>query len=152
MSKHSVGYTIESALNLARSLKYGPLPKPEDPVLEPEEALDLIREERRTCGFNWLTGEAAEEAIMAYLKQQEESKRSTANNGNAVLPELKKGDVLFKTGPDGRQTEFTVIKVGKGTEFDEPVYFLSGMYGVKLRKAYTGEELSTLGYGLKEKG
>ena len=75
---------------------------------------------------------------------------STGRNAmESVLPELKKGDVLFKTGPDGTITEFTVIKVGKGAEFDEPVYFLSGMYGVKLTKAYTGEELSTMGYGLK---
>ena len=70
----------------------------------------------------------------------------------SVLPELRKDDVLFKPCPDGTVTEFTVVKVGKGTEFDEPVYFLSGMYGVKLRKAYTGEELSNLGYRLKEKG
>ena len=65
-----------------------------------------------------------------------------------VLPELEKGDVLFK--PDGGPDEFTVIKVGKGKEFDAPVYYLSGMYGVKLKRAYAGEELSALGYRLKK--
>ena len=70
----------------------------------------------------------------------------------SFLPELRKGNVLFKIGPDGKQTEFTVVKVGKGTEFHEPVYFLSGLYGIKLKKAYAGEELSTMGYRIKEKG
>lgn len=149
MSEHSVGYTIESALNLARSLKYGPLPKPEDPFPEPEEALELIRQERRTCGFTWLTGDAAEEVIVARLQQEKTTEKSRSNNVNAVLPELKKGDVLFKIGSDGKQTEFTVAKVGNGKEFDEPVYYLVGMYGVKLTKAYAGEELSMMGYGLK---
>ena len=52
-------YTLEQALSLAQNLKYGPLPNPEDPIPEPEEALAIISEERRTCGFNWITGETA---------------------------------------------------------------------------------------------
>ncbi|MEI6809740.1 MAG: hypothetical protein WCN95_13545 [bacterium] len=64
MSEHSAGYTLESALQLARCLKYGPLPKPDDPIPGLKEALALIREERRTCGFNWLTGAVAEEVIL----------------------------------------------------------------------------------------
>ena len=60
-------YTLEQALRLARNLKYGPLPNPEDPIPEPEEALAIISEERRTCGFNWITGETAAETIRAYL-------------------------------------------------------------------------------------
>ena len=51
--------TVEKALNLARDLMYGPLPKPNDPTPSVDEAIEIIREERRTCGFNWLTGEAA---------------------------------------------------------------------------------------------
>ena len=65
-----------------------------------------------------------------------------------ILPELKKGDVLFK--PDSASNDFTVVKVGRGKEFDEPVYFLSGMYGVKLKRPYTGEILAGMGYRLKE--
>ena len=69
-------YTIGSALTIARTLKYGPLPKPEDPFPGLMEALELIREERRTCGFNWLTGAAAEEVIPAHLPQAGRAKRS----------------------------------------------------------------------------
>ena len=67
---------------------------------------------------------------------------------STVMPELKKGDVVVKRGTDGTLTMFRVIRVGKGTEFDEPVYYLSGVYGVKLRNAYTGEELASMGYRL----
>ena len=54
---------LDNALNIARSLKYGPLPGPQDHAPSVEEAIELIHEERRTCGFNWLTGAAAEEAL-----------------------------------------------------------------------------------------
>lgn len=60
--------TLDDALQIARGLKHGPLPKPTDPVPAAEEALSLIREERRTCGFNWLTGAAAEVALRNALR------------------------------------------------------------------------------------
>ena len=44
--------TLGDALSLARNLKHGPLPKPGDPVPSVREALRLVHEERRTCGFN----------------------------------------------------------------------------------------------------
>ena len=59
--------TVEKALNLARNLKYGPLPKPNDPTPTVEEAVSIINEERRTCGFNWLTGEAAEKVLREHI-------------------------------------------------------------------------------------
>lgn len=55
--------TVNEALPIARSLTFGPLPKAEDPMPSMEEAIALIHEERRTCGFNWLTGEAAEQVL-----------------------------------------------------------------------------------------
>ena len=61
---------ITDALNLARNLKYGPLPKPDDPLPTVEEAIQLIQRERRDCGFNWLTGEAAEQALRAAHKRR----------------------------------------------------------------------------------
>ena len=60
---------FEDALALARNLKHGPLPKPGDPAPSVREALALVREERRACGFNWLTGEAAEEALREALRR-----------------------------------------------------------------------------------
>jgi len=69
---------------------------------------------------------------------------------NDILPELKKGDVLAKADGKDHVRTFIVIKVGKGREFDEPVYYLQGMYGAKLKKAYTGEDLAGIGYRLKE--
>ncbi len=67
----AVNYTLKQALALARNLKYGPLPKPDDPTPSPKEALKIIEEERRTCGFNWITGETAAEVIRAQLAQAE---------------------------------------------------------------------------------
>lgn len=61
--------TLEDALALARNLKHGPLPKPGDPMPSVREAVRLVSEERRTCGFNWLTGEAAEEALREDLRR-----------------------------------------------------------------------------------
>ena len=55
--------TVVKALELARNLKYGPLPKPDDPTPTVKEAVSIISEERRSCGFNWLTGEAAETVL-----------------------------------------------------------------------------------------
>ena len=56
--------TVNDALEIARNLKYGSLPRRDDPMPCVAEAIKLIREERQTCGFNWLTGEAAEQALM----------------------------------------------------------------------------------------
>ena len=66
-----------------------------------------------------------------------------------ALPELKKGDVLIHKMRNGEVSTLTVIKVGKGAEFDEPVYYLRGMYGVKIRQPYTGEALAALEYRLR---
>jgi hypothetical protein len=60
--------TIERALALAHILKYGPFPKPGDPAPTVEEAIGIINEARGACGFNWLTGEAAENV----LREQQE--------------------------------------------------------------------------------
>jgi hypothetical protein len=57
----------EDALEIARNLKHGPLPGLDDPVPPVGEAIRLIREERRSCGFNWLTGEAAENVLREAL-------------------------------------------------------------------------------------
>jgi hypothetical protein len=61
--------TVEKALSLARDLMYGPLPNPNDPTPSVEEAIGIIREERRTCGFNWITGEAAEKVLCERQKR-----------------------------------------------------------------------------------
>ena len=55
--------TVDEALSIARNLRYGPLPKPDDPTPRLCEAVSLIHEERRKCGFNWLTGEKAEDIL-----------------------------------------------------------------------------------------
>ncbi len=55
------------ALALARNLKYGPLPTPTDPTPTPEEAASIIAEEARTCGFTWLTGACALQALGDHL-------------------------------------------------------------------------------------
>ena len=64
-----------------------------------------------------------------------------------VLPELKKGDALVRS-LNGAPEEVTVRQVGRGKEFDEPVYLLTGRYGVKLKTAYTIEQLAGMGFKL----
>ena len=66
MCEHAFGYTFGAALELARGLKHGPLPARVDPAPSPEEAIEIIGQERRTCGFNWITGEVAQAVIKAY--------------------------------------------------------------------------------------
>lgn len=56
-------YTLDDALALARSIKYGPLMMPSDPTPEILEAIELIRRELSTCGFNWITGQVALEVL-----------------------------------------------------------------------------------------
>lgn len=68
METHASGYTVVAALELARSLKHGPLPKPDDPTPTLQQAIEIIGEERRTCGFNWITGEVAGAVLRACLE------------------------------------------------------------------------------------
>ena len=68
--------TVENALSLARDLKYGPLPKPDDPTPTIQEAIEVIHEARRTCGHTWLTGEAAIEIL-----REHRGSRKTLNKG-----------------------------------------------------------------------
>jgi hypothetical protein len=63
--------TVDDALALARNLKYGPLPKPDDPTPSVDEAIVIISEERRACRFNWLTGEAAEKVLREHRQRKE---------------------------------------------------------------------------------
>jgi len=79
MNEHSTGYTVGSALELARALKHGPLPAPTDPTPRPQEAVEIISQERRTCGFNWITGEVAEAVVRAYVE-------GTQATGNTACP------------------------------------------------------------------
>ena len=78
MYEHSTGYTFDAALELARTLKHGPLPAASDPTPTPEEAIQIIREERRTCGFNWITGEVAVNVISAYMAGAKAAKNAAS--------------------------------------------------------------------------
>jgi hypothetical protein len=62
--------TVNEALELVRRLKYGPLPRPSLPTPSLEEAVRLIRQSRRDCGFNWLTGIEAEKVICAQIYER----------------------------------------------------------------------------------
>jgi len=55
--------TVEFALRQARLLKHGPFPKEGDDTPTVDEAISLIHEMRRTCGFNWITGACCEEVL-----------------------------------------------------------------------------------------
>lgn len=54
---------MEFALRQARLLKHGPFPKATDDTPTVDEAIALIHEQRRTCGFNWITGTRCEELL-----------------------------------------------------------------------------------------
>jgi hypothetical protein len=62
--------TVEKALHLARNVKYGPLPKPDDPTPTIKEAIEAIHEARRTCWHTWLTGEAAENVLRDHQERR----------------------------------------------------------------------------------
>lgn len=55
--------TTESALSLARTLMYGPIPKESDPTPSVNEAIELIHQRLATCGFTWITGTVSEEVL-----------------------------------------------------------------------------------------
>ncbi len=63
--------TIDDALSLATRLhpSNGVLPDKSDVKPTIPEAIALIHEERRTCGFNWITGRVAEEVLRDALAQ-----------------------------------------------------------------------------------
>ena len=63
--------TVEKALDLARNLEYGPIPKPNDPVPTVEEAIRIIHEARLRSGHNWLTGEAAERVLREHVGEKQ---------------------------------------------------------------------------------
>lgn len=56
-------YTLDEALSLARSLKYGPFTKPSDPTPEVPEAIEIIRKALKASTFNWITGRVALEVL-----------------------------------------------------------------------------------------
>jgi hypothetical protein len=60
---HNGQYTVEQALSLARGCKYGPLPKPTDPTPGIDEAIEIIRNDPTMRACNWITGQAAIEAL-----------------------------------------------------------------------------------------
>lgn len=55
--------TFQAAIKIARNLKYGLLHDASLPDPSITEAIELIQHERRTCGFNWITGEEAVKAL-----------------------------------------------------------------------------------------
>ena len=69
------GYTIEDALELARSCKYGPLPKPTDPTPTIDEAIEIIKGDPTMRACNWITGQAAIEILR--LSRGERVERSS---------------------------------------------------------------------------
>ena len=62
--------TTKDALELARNIKYGPLPKTSDPLPSIDEAIELMHQERGDCGFNWLTGQEAERVLRSARKEK----------------------------------------------------------------------------------
>jgi len=65
----TTSYTLENALSLARNLIYGPLPKPDDPTPTIAEALKAVEAALLTHKFNWLTGQAARDALRGATEQ-----------------------------------------------------------------------------------
>jgi len=78
-------YTLEDALMLARDLKYGPLPKPEDPTPSVAEAIELIDSAPAMRAFNWITGQTALQVLRAFpnprKRQQDEQPESIPSPG-----------------------------------------------------------------------
>ncbi len=58
-------YTTEEALDLARSCKYGPLPRPTDPMPSVDEAIEIIGNCPTMRACNWITGQTAIQVLRA---------------------------------------------------------------------------------------
>lgn len=58
-------YTTEQALELARSCKFGPLPKPTDPTPTVVEAIEIIKGHPTMGDCNWITGQTAVQVLRA---------------------------------------------------------------------------------------
>ena len=56
-------YTLDDALELVRSLKYGPFMVSSDPVPEIPEAFEIMKKALRASTFNWITGRVALEVL-----------------------------------------------------------------------------------------
>jgi hypothetical protein len=64
-------YSVEDACKLARLIQYAPGRVADDtPIPSPDEAITIIREARKSCGFNWITADTAIEVLDAHLKGQ----------------------------------------------------------------------------------
>ena len=58
-------FTTEQALELARSCKFGPLPKDADPTPSVDEAIEIIRNDPTMRDCNWITGQTAVQVLRA---------------------------------------------------------------------------------------
>ena len=58
-------YTTEDALDLARTCKYGPLPKSADPTPTVDEAIVTIENDPTMSACNWITGQTAIQVLRA---------------------------------------------------------------------------------------
>jgi len=62
--------TLQDAMEIATNLKYGPMESLNKPSPTYQEAYELIETERKTCGFNWITGTEALKLIEQALTQR----------------------------------------------------------------------------------
>ncbi len=94
---------LEQALDIARDLKYGPLPRPEDPHPDIPEAVELIAQARHTCGFNWITGEMAEQVLRQRLPSPKAS----------PVREIEEGGSHDSAPPDNPKTQKRSVKCAR---------------------------------------
>jgi hypothetical protein len=63
--------SLKDALAIARNLKYGPLAnRRPDTQITTAEALSVIQEALKTCGFSWITGQEARKVLKAHLNEK----------------------------------------------------------------------------------
>lgn len=62
-------YTVKDACKLARLIQNTPGRVSDDtPIPSPKDALEIIRQDRKTSGFNWITATTAVEVLETHLK------------------------------------------------------------------------------------
>lgn len=128
MKSKSDTYTVQQALTLAHRLKHGPWPAPEAPMPTLDEAIAVIQEERRTCGFTWITGETAvrvlEEAKtkgtdvktkILVLVQRGAVAEVRTNEPESIDVQVIDADSLMAGGNSRSAVEKTWVELAKGT-------------------------------------
>ena len=121
------------------------------PLLALQQLPLTVDPEARTVGpIRWSRGPGAPNLSSPQLQGTDKERHDDLEELPVVLACSRIDRARNLPGNIHVATSLGHFRVVKGEEFDEPVYYLQGMYGVKLKQAYAGEELAAFGFKVEE--